>query len=288
MDYKKIYHEIIERSKNRTLSCYTEKHHIIPKCLGGSNEKENIVILTPKEHYMCHFLLYRMNKDNKKLSYAFWIMCNGFSKKKREFVISSRVYSEIRENISYSLRESKKGVKRPESVGIAVGNAHRGKEISEQQKKIISESNKNKIISQETRDKISKALTGRKHTETHCKKNSDKHRGQSPTNKINIIDEDIKYILSIPRKEALLFLKNKYGCLTTKVYYRYKKQYGVDKINKNQKDDENKKRFLDVFQETKIVTHTLKKTNLSQTLFYRWFYEDKDFKEMYYKILHQK
>jgi hypothetical protein len=55
--YKKIYEFIIERAKNRSLNCYVEKHHIIPKCLGGLNNKDNIIKLTAKEHFICHRLL---------------------------------------------------------------------------------------------------------------------------------------------------------------------------------------------------------------------------------------
>lgn len=34
MDYKKIYDSLVERGINRTLDDYTEKHHIIPVCVG--------------------------------------------------------------------------------------------------------------------------------------------------------------------------------------------------------------------------------------------------------------
>ena len=46
MNYQKIYDSIIERSKSRQLDCYREKHHIIPRCIGGGSEKSNIVELS--------------------------------------------------------------------------------------------------------------------------------------------------------------------------------------------------------------------------------------------------
>jgi len=52
MDYRKVYDAIITRSKSRALTGYTETHHIIPKCLGGSNKKENLTILTARTFYM--------------------------------------------------------------------------------------------------------------------------------------------------------------------------------------------------------------------------------------------
>ena len=57
MEYTRIYNQLIERAQNRTLEGYVEKHHIIPKCLGGSNNKENLVELTAREHFLCHKLL---------------------------------------------------------------------------------------------------------------------------------------------------------------------------------------------------------------------------------------
>lgn len=70
MNYQKIYDKIINNAKDRKLECYTEKHHIIPKCLGGSNDKSNLVRLTAKEHFIVHWLLVKINPDEKKLVYA--------------------------------------------------------------------------------------------------------------------------------------------------------------------------------------------------------------------------
>lgn len=70
MNYKKIYDSLIERAKNRKLECYTEQHHIIPRCLNGSNDKLNLVDLTPEEHYLAHQLLIKIYQDEPKLVYA--------------------------------------------------------------------------------------------------------------------------------------------------------------------------------------------------------------------------
>lgn len=61
MNYKLIYEKIISRAKNRSaLTGYTENHHILPRCMGGDDEKNNMVILTPEEHYICHQLLVKI------------------------------------------------------------------------------------------------------------------------------------------------------------------------------------------------------------------------------------
>lgn len=70
MNYKKIYEQLILRGKNRELKSYKEKHHIIPKCLGGSDAADNLVELTPEEHYLAHQLLVRIYPNNNSLVYA--------------------------------------------------------------------------------------------------------------------------------------------------------------------------------------------------------------------------
>ncbi len=78
MNYIIHYNLLINRARSRILDDYTEKHHIIPKCLGGSNTKENLVSLTPEEHYVAHQLLVKIHPDNKKLLHAAMMMlaCN--------------------------------------------------------------------------------------------------------------------------------------------------------------------------------------------------------------------
>lgn len=55
--YTKWYVNIISAAQSRDITGYTEKHHIIPKSLGGSNKKENLVKLTAREHFVCHCIL---------------------------------------------------------------------------------------------------------------------------------------------------------------------------------------------------------------------------------------
>jgi hypothetical protein len=70
MDYQQIYDKIIERGQNRILDEYTETHHIIPRCIGGTDELSNLVELTPEEHYTCHLLLVKIYPTNSSLIFA--------------------------------------------------------------------------------------------------------------------------------------------------------------------------------------------------------------------------
>jgi len=83
MNHKRIYDSIINSARNRTIDDYTENHHIIPKSVGGSNKKDNIVKLTTREHFICHLLLSKIYGG--KLIYAAWMMsvhCRGDRREK--------------------------------------------------------------------------------------------------------------------------------------------------------------------------------------------------------------
>jgi hypothetical protein len=70
MNYRKHYDLLIERAKTRTLDCYFERHHVVPRCIGGTDDKENLVELTPEEHFVAHQLLIKMYPDVDALVYA--------------------------------------------------------------------------------------------------------------------------------------------------------------------------------------------------------------------------
>lgn len=78
---KIIYNSLILEAKKDMVSGYKEKHHIIPKCLGGSDCSDNLVSLTYPEHIFAHYLLAIINFPNQNLILPFILMIN--SKKKQ-------------------------------------------------------------------------------------------------------------------------------------------------------------------------------------------------------------
>lgn len=76
MDYHYHYNVLIERSKDREIIEYTEKHHIVPKCMGGSNDKANITKLSAREHFVAHQLLVKMYPNELGLICALYYMTN--------------------------------------------------------------------------------------------------------------------------------------------------------------------------------------------------------------------
>jgi hypothetical protein len=128
MNLELIYKKICERGQIRILdkSTYTEKHHIIPRCIGGSDDKTNLTKLTAKEHFICHKILCKLYPDNEKLRYAFWAMCN--QKVNRNYIVSSRDY-EFAKSLCLELW------KRPKSLEWLnnISNGKRGKKINRKQ-----------------------------------------------------------------------------------------------------------------------------------------------------------
>lgn len=92
MDYKRIYDELIEYRKQNIPSCYTENHHIKMKSLGGTDDKDNLVRLTAREHFIVHLLLAKFNRCSQTAN-ALWMMqCKPTEDSNRIFIKSSRMY----------------------------------------------------------------------------------------------------------------------------------------------------------------------------------------------------
>lgn len=113
--YTKTYFQIVDRARDRVLSEYTERHHIIPRSLGGSDDPENLVNLTPREHFICHLLLIKMvvnEGDRAKMTLAaMWF-------RRFDGLITNRIYGILRTYISEHRSRSYTGVKlgpRPQS-----------------------------------------------------------------------------------------------------------------------------------------------------------------------------
>ena len=108
--YHTLYFKIINNARNRLeTSGYTEIHHIIPKSMGGDNSLENLVILTAREHFICHYLLVKFttSKGKKSMAYAFGMMTPSNKHKKRYF--NSRLYEGLRKIFSEIVSETHKG-----------------------------------------------------------------------------------------------------------------------------------------------------------------------------------
>jgi len=98
--YTVWYYNIIARANQRVnQEGYFEKHHIIPRSLGGSNEVSNLVKLTAKEHFICHMLLPKMTSgDNRsKMIRAAWMIATMGNKYQNRQLVKSRKYCLLKE-----------------------------------------------------------------------------------------------------------------------------------------------------------------------------------------------
>lgn len=110
--YSQCYCNIIANAQSRTfIPKVVEKHHILPKSLGGTNDKANLVELTPKEHYICHLLLtkFTVGKNKIKMIYAAFLMCNTKTNKntKRDYKVTSRMYETLKKQRTDYLKTQK-------------------------------------------------------------------------------------------------------------------------------------------------------------------------------------
>jgi len=102
MNYEKIYLDLINRRKLNPLPnfVYSERHHILPRSLGGSNEPSNLIRLSIREHYIAHLLLTQMFKigsvERYKMLCAFMMMNLNSESTNRPNSRTSRIYEKLR------------------------------------------------------------------------------------------------------------------------------------------------------------------------------------------------
>ena len=165
---------------------YYEKHHITPKCMGGDDSKENLVLLTAREHFLCHWLLVETYPDNNKLKYAFWMMVGWKTEKHNgnRYIPSSRIYEyakQLRLEVMVGRVVSQETRKK-------ISEARKGMRSSEATKRKISKSmmgvGKGKVISEEHKRAIAAGQLGkgRSMTDEHKKKIGAANRGREWSN----------------------------------------------------------------------------------------------------------
>lgn len=147
MYYSKIYKAIINkaRSENRKKGeIYYESHHIVPECLfkcrsrkgssgfieGDPNDSENIILLTSREHFICHVLLYKIYKNTpyefklgSALNFFFTKVIDVNHPRFNDFQCNSKKYEYYRKIGLDNISKSRKGkmpvvdAKTRESIG---------------------------------------------------------------------------------------------------------------------------------------------------------------------------
>lgn len=202
--YTNCYYKIINKAKSRISCGYTENHHIIPDCFfknstrkhnavdgidGDPDSKYNLVLLSAREHFICHLLLTKMlyGKKRSQMSFAFWSMCNrSHTSEENIYKCNSRIYSLSRKLCAIASSELHTGKFVSQETREKISKARTGTKSSEETKKKISDAGKNRRHTKETREKISKSNKGKKswtegkhHTEETKKKISAGNKGKT-------------------------------------------------------------------------------------------------------------
>lgn len=156
---------------------YHERHHILPKCMDGSDEDDNLIDLFAREHFEAHRLLALENPDISKLTRAWWMMSHmnkSNQRNQRRYKISADEYEEVKiafssaikgkkasEETKRKLSEMKKG-KPPSDYAIQRAiEVHKGIPLTEEHRKHLSESHKGVPLSNEHKDSIRRGVTNK-------------------------------------------------------------------------------------------------------------------------------
>jgi NUMOD3 motif len=218
MNYTLHYTKLIERAKSEDRRRYTtkntkyvyyEKHHIIPKCMGGSNAEENLILLTPEEHYLAHLLLIKMHKDHAGLTFAAIKLTRSTKNGKR---MNNKLYSWLRkqhaENTAKLHKDKKCGMHGKKHSEITKNKMRENNYFNNGGKQLKGEDSPSYGLkrSQETCSKISEARIGvstGKRTEETKQKMRVARKLQTKTSQKEMIVFGIKYS---SLKEACLTL----------------------------------------------------------------------------------
>jgi hypothetical protein len=172
----KRYYEIIENARLFPIpsDTYTEKHHIIPRCFykagwvtDDPNNPDNLVVLTSRDHFICHQLLTQMlSKEHPgyyKMSHAFFLMCRISPSQIGRYIPTPEEYESAKILHSVAISKASKGKPKSAEHRANMSKAH----TSKKRKPFSAEAraNMSKPRSAEHKANISKGQTGRKHTD---------------------------------------------------------------------------------------------------------------------------
>lgn len=179
---------------------YHERHHIIPKCIGGTDDKNNLIDLFAREHFIAHRLLALENPHNKGLQYAWWCMTHMKSNNNKRYICTPEEYEEVR--IAYAKAVAGEGnpfygkthteetkMKMRENHAHISGEQHYlyGKHLPESTKQKLRDKmsgvnspnyGKHYTMPEKTKEKLRQSHLGKKASEETRKKMSESHKGE--------------------------------------------------------------------------------------------------------------
>lgn len=151
--YSRWYFSIVRNAKNRCNDGYVERHHIVPRSLGGSNSKKNIVCLTAREHFIAHLLLVKMVTGHNKIRMAWALHRMAFSKNahhERQF--SSRQFNAARRAFSTAITGRVVSLE----TALKISASHKGKILSASHRENIAITSRGRRMTEENKQRLSR------------------------------------------------------------------------------------------------------------------------------------
>ena len=165
---------------------FTERHHVFPVSIFGKNSKT--ILLTPREHYIAHLLLYKatlkrygQHRFTFAMAKAVTAMCITESKLQNRTYLPSRVVATARGMAA----DSQRGVPKPKSTREKMSQARLGRKFnphSDETKAKMSQSHLGRKATPETRAKMSASRKGKTPNIGHKKKLSEANLGMNRWN----------------------------------------------------------------------------------------------------------
>lgn len=136
MDYRRIYSSLVSKDQQGE---YLEKHHIVPRCLGGGDDPSNLVFLTARAHFIAHWLLHKIYPEDIKVAQAFAVMRHGSRFHKRTFTSHGFSAAKKAHSMETSYRMTHSNPMRSPAVVEKISKAKTGVALSSEVKKKVSE-----------------------------------------------------------------------------------------------------------------------------------------------------
>ena len=188
--YTTRYFKLMDYRNAHVITDNFEKHHIIPKCMGGTQKRANLVNLSLREHYYAHRLLTKMCRDPKhtsKMNYALHMLCaNRAVFNSRQFAVARSALSlanrhrEVKPETRKKLSDAAKIRGITEMAVAAAKLANTGRKHTDIARMNMSHAHLGKKFTDAHKKAIGLASTGRIRTEEQRKKQSDRLKENHP------------------------------------------------------------------------------------------------------------
>ena len=163
--YKEFIQNILDtRGRFNCGNEYHETHHIVPRCMDGGDDEENLIDLFAREHYEAHRLLALENPDNKGLVYAWSCMAFVSRNDMQRYKLTAEEYEEARKAFSKAATGRKMSEEAKMKLSISHTGLHEGEKNNFYGVHMTGESN---------------PFYGQKHTEETKQKMRDNHADMS-------------------------------------------------------------------------------------------------------------